>query len=657
MVIQVYGFRLYATQVFVPVDDAAKNSKIEATGEVELSMESNRVLMRKATLDGEKRAIITEQIRMGKPPAYVDGSVFTLTGKDNGLAGGGLTNPTIFFGEPDPFGLNIRADSATYNADADDVVLHGATLRIGSVPFFYLPSYTQGRADEPPLSLQAHFGFRGDLGAYGQTTTYWTKNPTFEPGLLLDEYSKRGTLAGPALRYNYTSNPDWWQVGKFESGFIQDNGDRGLDVLNNPIPENRFFVNWQEQGTLGGVVDITSSMAWWRDSYTLRDFRQSEWNNDQLPDNFVEASHREQNAIYSTFVRYRPNNFELVQERLPETRVDYFASPIGMTGIYEEGQASYVQLTQPNFNGTPTLHSNRLDGYYGWRRPINLSDWATFTPVAGSRITQYQDTLGQQGDFTRMLGQVGFDSEARAVGRWDYSNPTWGINGIQHVIRPVVMYRYIPAAQQGQGLIPVIDQDFSSNYPPVFDLGDTRNIDALHSQNVLRYGLENLLQTRDDNYGSRDLASFNVYDDIHFQQAAGQENFSNVWTEAGLNPARWLRFDVYDRLDPSAFTSREIRTSTSVTDGDRLNLSFNTSMLQHEVAQYWLEGQYRVSERLRLFGRWRFDEHVGGLVEQTYGVRQRLGEAWDMEYGFSYYRSTTTQNGVSFNVKLILLAN
>jgi len=648
---QLYGYRIRANQVLIhPKEPNATSAKVEVTGEVELSGESNRVLMRKLTLD--ESAYIADQIRMGKAPAYVDGSSFTLGTKE-----GVLTNPTIFFGEPDPYGLNIRAKSAVVQVDSQNIVLNGATLRIGSFPIFYLPSYTQGHEDQPPMSLQAHFGYRKDLGSYTQTTSYWTKNPVFEPGMLLDLYGDRGPLAGPAMKYNYTDDPNWWQIGKLESGFISDHGDRGLDVLNNPIPENRYFMDWQHAGSLGGEVDLTSSVSWWSDSYVLRDFRQSEWNLDQLPDNFVEASHPEQNALVSAFARFRPNDFEQVQERLPETRLDYFSSPIGETGIYQEGQADYVQLTQPNFNGTPTLHSNRFDGYYGWRRPVNFSDWATITPVAGTRITQYQDTLGQQGDFTRMLGQVGFDADMRGVGRWDYQNPIWDINGLQHIVRPVLSYRYIPAAQQGQGLIPVIDDDVGSNYPPVFDLGDTRSIDALHSQNVLRYGLENLLQTRANDYGSRDLATFNVYDDIHFQRAAGQEDFSDVWTTVGLSPARWLQVDIFNRVDPSAFTEREVRTRVAVTDGDRWKASLNASVLQHLVSQYWLDAEYRVTERVRLYGRWRYDEHVGGLTEQFYGLRQRFGQAWDFEYGIAYYRGAGQQNGFGFDVKLILLAD
>jgi len=652
VVMEIPGFgSVHADELTMPPNDSTAGP-VEVTGQVTLTSAALRVLARKAAMDQQKQALVATDVRMGHPPAYFDGSTFTL-----GQESSELSNPTLFFGEPDPYGLNIVAKSATYRAATDDVVLRNAMIRVGSLPVFYLPHYTQGRESDPPMSLQAHFGYRRDLGMYVRTTSFWTQNPTFEPGLLLDTYGYRGILAGPALRYDSESNPDWRQVGLFEGGFIHDAGNRGLDIAGLPISKNRFFADWLHQGTIAGQVDVTGSLWWWGDSNVLRDYRQDAWSNNQLPDNFVEANHRMQDSEISAFVRARPDDFEVVQERLPELRMDYFASPLGQTSIYQEGQASYVQLNQENFNGTPTLHSNRFDAYYGWRRPVNFSDWATLTPVVGTRVTQYQDTLNNSGPFTRVLGQFGFDADARAVGHWDYTNPTWDINGLQHIFRPVLSYRYIPGAQQGQGIIPAIDTTTFSPYPPILDLNDNRAIDNLRTQNVLRYGFENVLNTRGEGYGSRQLATFDVYNDLRIQETSGQQDYSNVWTQVGLTPVTWLKVEASDRMDPLAFANREVRTRTTIFDGDRWTASLETDELQHTLDQYWLETTLRLNERYSLLGRWRFDQHLGGLLEQTYGIRQRFGETWDIQYGVSYFRSTTNQNGIGVNVRVMLLVH
>jgi len=641
-------FRVSADEI--KIDEAT--GLAEASGEVTLTQKALRVLARKAAYDSQKKTVSADMLRMGKPPLYIEGQ--TLSGS---AANAEITNATLYFNEPDPYGLNIHSNGVAYDADTQDITLKGATFRLGPIPFFYLPTYTQERTDRPPVSVQTRFGFRNDLGAYGQTTTFWTKNPVVQPGLLLDYYSKRGPLVGPALKYDYLSNPDWMQSGTFESGYIHDTGGAEFDLLNNLVPTDRYFMDWKHKGTLDGMVDLTSTMYWWSDSNVLRDFRQNLWQDNQLPDNFVEAVHRDENSFISAFTRYRPNNFELIQQRLPEVRYDLMPTQLWQSGVYQEAQSSFVQLTEQSLAAAPTLHSNRFDAYYGLRYPITPTAWSTITPVLGGRVTNYQDTLNDQGQFTRFLGQVGFDAEMRSFGKWGYTNPTWEIDGLHHVLRPVLMYRYIPNAQQGQGKIPEIDSnDTFSPYPPVVDRNSTRSVDQLYTTNLIRYGVENIIQTRDATYGSRDLASFNIYNDLRLQRAPGTSMASDLWTALGIYPADWLHLDVFTRFDPGALTLREARTRVRVLDGEKWAVAFYTENLQHEIDQYWLEAMYKISERYQVRGRWRFDQRLGYVTEQTYALRTRLGNSWDIEYEISYYRGTTNQNGIGFNVRFDLLA-
>jgi LPS-assembly protein len=625
----------------------------EASGNVKLSQKALRVLTRKASYDMGKKQISAEMLRMGKPPLYLEGRSLSGTAEN-----ATITDGTLYFNEPDPYGLNIHAGKVEYDATTQEITLHDATFRLGPLPFFYLPVYSQERTDRPPVSVQTKFGFRNDLGAYGQSTTFWTKNPTYAPGILLDFYSKRGILFGPAFKYDYLTDPAWFQSGTLESGYINDQGSRGLDLNNQPIPQNRYFIDWQHKGVINDQFELTNSMYWWSDSYVLRDFRQNQWQNNQLPDNFVEADRREENALISAFVRYRPNDFEVEQQRLPEVRYDLLSTPLWKTGIYQQGQASYVQLEQQSLSGGPTLHSNRFDTYYGFRRPYTPTSWFTVTPLVGGRITSYLDTLNDQGQFTRFLGQAGFDAEMRSYGVWNYSNPTWGINGLRHVLRPVLMYRYIPNAQQGYGKIPVIDQAQFTSYPPIVDLNDTRSVDLLYDTNFIRYGVENTIQTRSTsgNYGSRDLASFNLYNDLQFQRAPGQPAVSNIWASLGFYPADWVHFDIFTRFDPGALTLREIRTRVRFIDGERWAIAVYTDNLQHEIDQYWLEAMYKISERYQLGGRWQYDQRLGYITQQVYSLKQRLGNSWDITYEIAYYRGTSNQNGIGFNIKFDLLA-
>ncbi|MFR6034203.1 MAG: LPS assembly protein LptD [Bacilli bacterium] len=111
------------------------------------------------------------------------------------------------------------------------------------------------------------------------------------------------------------------------------------------------------------------------------------------------------------------------------------------------------------------INSNRIDAYYGISRPIQLNSWSKFTPVIGGRLTYYANPTDNRGSYTRMLGQIGFDAQMDIWGHFDYKSKTMGIDGIRHHITPVVSYRYIPNAEQGEGAIPVIDSNYLTTYP------------------------------------------------------------------------------------------------------------------------------------------------------------------------------------------------
>jgi len=97
----------------------------------------------------------------------------------------------------------------------------------------------------------------------------------------------------------------------------------------------------------------------------------------------------------------------------------------------------------------------------------------------------------------RALGEIGFDADLKMSATWEYENKLWHLDGIRHLITPTLSYRYIPNADKSAAWIPPIDRSTFTNYLPVLDLGDMRALDQLQSENVLRVGLNNTVQTRD----------------------------------------------------------------------------------------------------------------------------------------------------------------
>lgn len=621
----------------------------EAKGRVRLNLGKMRVLGEEATYDLGEEVIQTGFFKLGQPPAFLKGRGLTAT-RDNLVIEDGV----LFYNEPGPFAPNLAAETITYEQDGT-LLLEDTRFRVGDFSFFALPAYRTTIGDrDRPFSLQTKMGFRNNLGAYVQNRIMVRTSPEWRVGGLLDGYTKRGVLFGPAVDYRIL-DPDHTMIGEAFGGFINDHGNRGLDVLNRPIDENRFFIEWKHQQRIDERWSATGRATWLSDSYVERDFRRELFEHNQQPDTFFDLTYSGDNSYSTLFTRPAPNDFYIVQQRLPELRFDLMPIPLAQTGLYQQAQASAVHLVEKSPTGGPELRSDRLDAYYGLSYPWTTSEWLTVKPVAGGRMTHYNHTQGARDHYTRFLGQVGFDAQADMYGYWAYRNEFWKIDGLRHKLRPIMSYRYIPKATQGQGDIPPIDRNVFSTYLETLDLGNRRDIDQLTKTNTLRFGVENYLQTRHPEYGSRDLAYLHLYQDYRFDDQANQDDWSDLYTTVGIAPAYWLDVSAYTRYQVEDGTLNEIRTRWRFLDGDKWEASIYTDNLKESFDQYYLDLRYRLNQRYTLLGRARYDAYRDEFTEQSIGLASLVGNAWRVEAEIEWRRGDQREDSVGFNIRVDLL--
>ena len=624
-----------------------KTGVVTGTGNLIITSGGKRLLARSGTYNLATDAIALAGIRAGEPPFYLQAASARGT-----RARMNLTDAIVTFNEPDPFAPTLTADQLTYEPGRRVTGLHGR-LGLGGVEFLPLPQFSQA-FDQPLISrFTSRVGYRRNLGAYLDLGLHLPVWPGINLGGDLGEYTARGIMAGPGGSYDVPL-ADGVATGSFSSGYIDDHGDRKTDLLGRPVPADRGYFEWTHRQTIGDRFTLTGQFNWWADSEVLRDFHPNQFMAVQQPDSYLEAVYAGDNYYVSAFSRVDPNNFEQVQQRLPEVRFDLLPVAIG-GGVSERFNASYAALQEDSLFSGPTLRSDRFDVFYGLERPITPTGWLTLTPVAGGRLTYYAKAVGGRDNYTRALGELGFDASLRASGVFDYHNELWGINGLRHLLTPTLSYRYIPEADRGQAYIPPIDRTvFSTNLEPI-DLGTMRNIDQLHAINTLRVGLDNLLQTRDTEYGSRDLVRVDLASDLSFSPQAGQRHWSDVYTEVSLTPARWMRFDVYQRVAPQNFSLREFNSDLVLTDGDWWSLQLANSYLQDQIEEYFAEYQHRLNENWRTYARARYDALAGRWDEVSCGLRQRLRNTWNLRYELSWNQGNQRESGFGFNVAIDLV--
>lgn len=615
-----------------------------AHGHAVLTQGARRLLADAITYHLIEGTYVVERLRMGEYPVNITAA--SASGDRHALT---VNNAQATFHEPGPFVPTLRADRLVY-APGQNLQAESASVGIGHVRPVVFGLFQQS-LKEPLLSyVSLAGGYRASLGAIVEAGLHLPVADGLKLGADVGIFTNRGLMFGPSGSYS-GSGDDSSYHGYFRSGFISDHGDRGTDILGQPVPKNRGFVEWEHQQQIADNLTFKGEINYWKDSEILRDFRPKDFFAVQEPDSFLESVYSGNNYFVSAFARFQPNDFNPVQQRLPELRFDLVPLAVG-NGFFETFNASMAILRDDPPAAGPTLVSNRLDAYYSLSRAFTPQPWLSFTPIAGGRVTYYDRTTGGRSTYTRTLGEVGFDAALRTSAVYDYQNAAWGIDGLRHLLTPRLLYRYIPEADKGQIYIPPIDRETFSTYLPPLGLGDVRNIEQLHATNTLRLEIDNTIQTRDPIYGSRDLLVFNLATDFRFLRQVGERDVSEIHTDFAFMPARWLQFDVYDSFAPQTFILKEFNTGLTIHDGDQWSVRFSSNYLQHQLDDYFIEGRRRINEAYEAIGRLQYDFRQHRFNEQFYGVRQNLSNLWLVEYAVTIYDGPRRESRFGFNVQV-----
>lgn len=646
-----------------------KNAKIR--GGIIANYNDLKIVSNGANYNGNAQKITTNLARGNVSFVYFDGNA--ILGTRNTL---NLGKSNVYYGEPDWASLSLAMNGFNYYANSERLHFSSPKICIAGVPLLPLPSMTLPKFERPPVKIWAEAGSESEAGVYLRTTTHLTLWEAFEPGLLLDFNTNAGPMAGPAFNYNIQIDKNNYFKGEFLSGYINDTSNRKEDIFKHDTTGNRGFINWFHKQQIN-ELEIAASIHYWSDSAILRDYRHEIYNKNQNPDNYIEAILPSQNNLYlSALTRLHVNKFRNTQERLPEIRIDWL--PISDNFLKQNAFLSFASLRERDASSIVPQHnhkndqliSNRIDAYYGVNAPINAGDYFSFTPIAGIRETFYENIVPENdnGSSARTLGQVGFDMALTFSGNSNYQNKTWNIDGLRHVFRPILQYRYVAGlGTQDSKKIPAIDREFYLSKPSIIDITNTRSIDQLYDRHVIRLGFENLFQTRDKNYGSKDLAEFNIYQDWRDTQRPNCDNrsFSDNFLEFIFKPATWLNFDYAQQTEVYHFNAKTISSGITFIDSNLWKLRLGMNYLNNpdlayynsttKARQYTIDFDYRINSRITAYTNLRYDDLYSCWSNAEFGLYHRISNCWTLNYYWNYSKDVREGSDVSFGVTATLV--
>jgi lipopolysaccharide assembly outer membrane protein LptD (OstA) len=459
------------------------------------------------------------------------------------------------------------------------VIAHGATLYAGSVPIFYFPIYSRNlgaRANNFDLVP----GYRSRFGPFLMGTYTWFLDEHLDGEVHVDYRQRRGVGAGPDL--NYHLGP--WGSGNLRYYYLHDD-DPDAGTNPNTIPENRQRVYFSYQNSPLTNLYLKSLVRYESDGRMVRDFFEGEYRHNPQPNTFVEVNRFWDNFNLDVYFQPRVNDFLETVERLPDVKLTGYRQQLWSTPVYYESESSagYYRRMFADTNGPPTgldYSAARADTYQQLLLPETFFGWLRVTPRVGGRFTYYGEASGPGAatdEVYRGVFNTGAEVSFKAARTWPaLQRPFLELDGLRHIIEPSINYVYVPAPNARPPELPQFDHELQSLRLLPIEFPDYNAIDSVDSQNVLRFGLRNRLQTK-RNGAVVNFLSWDVYTDWRLRPREEQTTFADLYSDLVLRPRSWLTWESLTRYD---------------INGGQWRMALNTVTFQPSSLWSWSVGQY-----------------------------------------------------------------
>lgn len=540
-----------------------QTSVVEAEGNVRLQRGQEVWVGETLRYDFANRQIRAANFRTGRFPFFAVGQGLSanLTNQTHSATGGFLTTDDL--AEP---GYRVRAKSLTFQP-GQYLEARGATLYLGKIPVMYFPRYRR-HFDRHPNNWVFVPGYRSLYGAFLLSTYNWSIATNASAAFHLDYRTKRGFAGGPDLNYDFGRAGQ----GSLRSYYAHDE-DPEVGELGEPIPEDRYRIAFAHSAFIHTNLSVKGVLNAQGDPYFLHDFFEREYRKDIMPKSFLEVDQQWSNFSLDLLAQPQVNDFFQTIERLPDVKLTGLRQQLGISPFYYESESSLAYLRQRtgDFGPATNYAALRADTYHQLLLPWSFFGWLNVTPRAGGRYTYYgaeQDTSLDQDSQDRWVFNTGAEASAKLSRVWRGArNRTLDVSGLRHILEPSVNYVYVPSPNNRPPELPQFDYEWPSLEMMPIDYPDYNSIDAIDSQNVLRFGLRNKLQTkrRED---VDQLLNWALFMDWRLRPRSDQRTFGDVYSDLDFKPRSWLTFNSEVRYDINTTTWRMANHTATLQPND-----------------------------------------------------------------------------------------
>lgn len=521
------------------------------------------------------RQMRSEQFRFGRPPVFASGQDLQASISNQVYTAKHILVTTDDVNDPAAY---VRA-SRFRIVPGQYIEAWNAVLYVDGVPAFYFPYYKR--------NLGAHVnnwnflpGYRSAYGPYLLSTYTWYLNNAIDGAVHIDYRELRGVGVGPDLNLHL----DRWGNASFKYYYLHDlDPDEQTNILPGPIsiPQNRqrFYLGWQ--ATPWTNLNVKALVNYQSDPLVLHDFFEGDYVQNPQPITFTEVNRYWDNWSLSAETTPRLNTFFDQVERLPGVKLTGWRQQVFDTPFYYESESSagyYRKMftdTNSLFGGTNgglNYSAARADTLQQLLLPYTFFGWLNVMPRVGGRFTYYSDESGPGGtnsETYRKIFNTGLDVSFKASRLWESAtNSLLRIDGLRHIIEPSASYAFVPNPSASPSQLPQFDSELPNPLLLPIQLSDYNDIDSIDSENVIRFGLRNTLQTKRDGE-LENLLDWNVLLDWRLHPNVGQRTFNDLYSQLEFRPRSWIVLQSQTRYDINAGRFNLAYHQLTLTPNDR----------------------------------------------------------------------------------------
>jgi hypothetical protein len=495
----------------------------------------------------------SEEFRTGRPPIFADGKEL-----DGDTSNKTYTARHVFVTSDDVSDPSVRIRASRVRiVPGKYIEMWNAVLFVDGVPAFYFP-YSKRNLGPHANNWNFLAGYRTAYGAFLLSDYQWWLNDTVDGKFHLDYRFKRGPGIGP----DFNLHLGQWGDATFKYYYLHDDEPNSFtNGLVNPgsIPVNRQRVYLGWQATPSTNLNVKALVNYQSDPLVLHDFFEGDYTANPQPGTFFEVNKYSENWSLDAEAAPELNNFFDQVERLPDIKLTGLRQQVLNTPVYYESESSagYYRKFFADTNGAAAntnfdYSAARVDTYHQLLLPWTFFGWLNVAPRVGERFTYYGTESGPGGTNAqayRTVFNTGIAASFKASQLWaGATNSFLQISGLRHIMEPSVNYVFVPHPSTPFTQLPQFDSETPGPLLLPIQFPDYNDIDSIDSQNVIRFGLRNTLQTRRD--GQLDnLLDWNVLMDWRLVPNSTQQTFSDIYNDLTLRPRTWITFTSQTRYD------------------------------------------------------------------------------------------------------------